>query len=61
MVFSNNLLLGAAGQGGGYEIDQSIRFNDNDSAYHEPHIWLPRLDYKLDVQRVGSSAAILVR
>jgi hypothetical protein len=33
MVFSNNLLLGAAGQGGGYEIDQSIRFNDNDSAY----------------------------
>ena len=33
MVFSNNLLLGAAGQGGGYEIDQSIRFNDNDAAY----------------------------
>ena len=33
MVFSNNLLLGAAGQSGGYEIDQSIRFNDNDSAY----------------------------
>ena len=33
MVFSNNLLMGAAGQGGGYEIDQSIRFNDNDSAY----------------------------
>jgi len=33
MVFSNNLLLGAAGQGGGYEIDQSIRFNDDDSSY----------------------------
>ena len=33
MVFSNNLLLGAAGQGGGYEIDQSILFNDNDAAY----------------------------
>ena len=33
MVFNNNLLLGAAGQGGGYEIDQSIRFNDDDSAY----------------------------
>jgi hypothetical protein len=32
MVFSNNLLMGAAGQGGGYEIDQSIRFSDNDSA-----------------------------
>ena len=33
MVFNNNLLLGAAGQGGDYIIDQSIRFNDNDSAY----------------------------
>ena len=33
MVFSNNLLMGAAGQGGGYEIDQSIRFNDDDAAY----------------------------
>jgi len=34
MVFSNNLLLGAAGADGAvYEIDQSIRFNDNDSAY----------------------------
>jgi hypothetical protein len=33
MVFSNNLLMGAAGQSGGYEIDQSIRFNDDDSAY----------------------------
>jgi hypothetical protein len=35
MVFNNNLLLGAAGQGEGYTIDQSIRFNDNDSAYLE--------------------------
>ena len=33
MVFSNNLLLGAAGADAGYTIDQSIRFNDNDSAY----------------------------
>jgi len=33
MVFNNNLLLGAAGQGGGYDINQSIRFNDDDSAY----------------------------
>jgi len=33
MVFNNNLLLGAAGAGGGYTIDQSIRFNDDDSAY----------------------------
>jgi hypothetical protein len=32
MVFNNNLLLGAAGQGGGYEIDQSIRFNSADNA-----------------------------
>jgi len=33
MVFSNNLLMGAAGQASGYDIDQSIRFNDNDSAH----------------------------
>ena len=33
MVFSNNLLMGAAGQASGYEIDQSIRFNDDDSAF----------------------------
>ena len=33
MVFNNNLLLGAAGQASGYEIDQSIRFNDGDSPY----------------------------
>ena len=32
MVFSNNLLMGAAGQATGYEIDQSIRFNRNDDA-----------------------------
>ena len=32
MVFNNNLLLGASGAGG-YTIDQSIRFNDNDSPY----------------------------
>ena len=33
MVFSNNLLMGAAGQASGYEIEQSIRFNDDDSAH----------------------------
>jgi hypothetical protein len=33
MVFQNDILAGAAGAGGGYEIDQSIRFNDGDSAY----------------------------
>jgi len=33
MVFSNNLLMGAAGQSTGYEIDQSVRFNDLDSAF----------------------------
>ncbi len=34
MVFNNNnLLLGDADQGGGYTIDQSIQFTDNDLAY----------------------------
>ncbi len=33
MVFNNNLLLGAAGQGGGYEIDQSIRFDKTTSSH----------------------------
>ena len=33
MVFSNNLLAGSGGQSTGYEIDQSIRFNADDSAY----------------------------
>ena len=32
MVFQN-IMMGAAGQGGDYAIDQSIRFNDDDSAY----------------------------
>ena len=32
MVFQN-IMMGAAGQGGGYDIDQSIRFNDDDSAH----------------------------
>jgi hypothetical protein len=32
MVFNNNLLLGAAGQSGGYTIDQSILFNDGDGS-----------------------------
>lgn len=32
MVFNNNLLLGAAGAGGGYTIEQSIRFNRDDDA-----------------------------
>jgi hypothetical protein len=33
MVFQNDILAGAAGAGGGYTINQSIRFNDDDSAY----------------------------
>ena len=33
MVFSNNLLMGAGGQATGYDIEQSIRFNDDDSAF----------------------------
>ena len=34
-MFQNNLIAGASGQGGFYptEIEQSLRFNDNDSAY----------------------------
>lgn len=32
MVIGSNILAGASGQGGAYEIDQSIRFNDADSA-----------------------------
>ena len=31
MVFQNDIVAGASGAGGGYTIDQSIRFNDNDS------------------------------
>jgi hypothetical protein len=30
MVFQNNLLAGSGGQGGAYEIDNSLRFNDGD-------------------------------
>ena len=33
MVFQNDILAGASGTAAGYTIDQSIRFNDNDSAY----------------------------
>jgi hypothetical protein len=33
MVFNNNLLLGAAGAGGGYTIDQSIRFDKTASSH----------------------------
>ena len=34
-VFHNNILSGAAGSGGaaGFQIDRSLRFNDDDSAY----------------------------
>ena len=33
MVFNNNLLLGASGVTAGYEIEQSIRFNNGDDPY----------------------------
>ena len=33
MVFQNDILAGASGSVATYSIDQSIRFNDNDSAY----------------------------
>ena len=32
-MFENNLLAGVSGQGGAYSIEDSLRFNDNDSAY----------------------------
>jgi hypothetical protein len=32
-MFENNLIAGVSGQGGRYSIDDSLRFNDNDSAY----------------------------
>ena len=32
-MFENNLIAGVSGQGGGYSIEDSLRFNDNDSAY----------------------------
>ena len=31
-MFENNLIAGVSGQGGGYSIEDSLRFNDNDSA-----------------------------
>ena len=33
MVFQNDIIAGASGAGVSYQIDQSIRFNDDDSAY----------------------------
>ena len=33
MPFQNDILGGASGQGGAYTIDQSVRFDDGDSAY----------------------------
>jgi len=33
MVFQNDILAGASGTAAGYTIDQSIRFNDDDTAY----------------------------
>ena len=32
-MFENNLLAGVSGQGGAYSIEDSLRFNDDDSAY----------------------------
>jgi hypothetical protein len=32
-VIGSNILAGASGQGGGYEIERSLRFNSGDSAY----------------------------
>ena len=33
MPFQNDILGGSSGQGGAYTIDQSVRFDDGDSAY----------------------------
>ena len=32
-VLNENTIIGASGAGGDYEIEQSLRFNDNDNAY----------------------------
>ena len=32
-IIGQNILAGASGQAGGYEIEQSLRFNDGDSPY----------------------------
>ena len=32
-MFENNLIAGVSGQGGRYSIEDSLRFNDDDSAY----------------------------
>jgi hypothetical protein len=55
MVFQNDILAGAAGAGGGYEIDQSIRFNDNDSAY------LSRTSGSADSERKLASTSIWLK
>ena len=55
MVFQNDILAGASGAGGGYEIDQSIRFNDNDSAY------LSRTSGSADSERKLASTSIWLK
>jgi hypothetical protein len=32
-IIGSNILAGSSGQGGAYEIEQSLRFNSADSAY----------------------------
>jgi hypothetical protein len=32
-IIGSNILAGSSGQGGGYEIDQSLRFNRSDNPY----------------------------
>jgi hypothetical protein len=55
MVFQNDILAGASGAGGGYEIDQSIRFNDNDSAY------LSRTSGSADSERKFASVSMWLK
>ena len=55
MVFQNDILAGAAGAGGGYTIDQSIRFNDNDSAY------LSRTSGSADAERKFASTSVWLK
>jgi hypothetical protein len=55
MVFQNDILAGASGAGGGYTIDQSIRFNDDDSAY------LSRTSGSADSERKFASVSMWLK
>ena len=53
MVFQNDIIAGASGAGGGYTIDQSIRFNDNDIGVSDANTRKHRRQENLHVQLMG--------